>query len=91
MPEWSKGYDLRSYGESLVGSNPTPSKKKFLYIRKFCPNMIQTFAQSMGSDDMELLDFLDRKLDKSSEEDCDDAEISTNQHDIDEWMHDLHS
>ena len=64
---------------------------KFLYIRKFCPNMIQTFAQSMGSDDMELLDFLDRKLDKSSEEDCDDAEISTNQHDIDEWMHDLHS
>ena len=64
---------------------------KFLYIRKFCPNMIQTFAQSMGSDDMELLDFLDRKLDKSSEEACDDAESSTNQHDIDEWMHDLHS
>ena len=27
MPEWSKGYDLRSYGESLVGSNPTPSNK----------------------------------------------------------------
>ena len=24
-PSWSKGYDLRSYGESLVGSNPTPS------------------------------------------------------------------
>ena len=26
-PSWSKGYDLRSYGESLVGSNPTPSNK----------------------------------------------------------------
>ena len=24
MPEWSKGYDLRSYGVSLVGSNPAP-------------------------------------------------------------------
>ncbi len=23
MPEWSKGYDSSSYGESLVGSNPT--------------------------------------------------------------------
>lgn len=26
LPEWSKGYDLRSYGESLVGSNPTPHR-----------------------------------------------------------------
>ena len=26
MPEWSKGCDLRSHGESLVGSNPTPCK-----------------------------------------------------------------
>ena len=34
MPEWSKGYDLRSYGESLVGSNPTPSKEYFKYIYK---------------------------------------------------------
>ena len=24
-PSWSKGCDLRSHGESLVGSNPTPS------------------------------------------------------------------
>ena len=24
LPEWSKGADLRSAGESLVGSNPTP-------------------------------------------------------------------
>jgi hypothetical protein len=24
MPEWSKGADLSSAGESLVGSNPTP-------------------------------------------------------------------
>ena len=24
LPEWSKGTDLRSVGESLVGSNPTP-------------------------------------------------------------------
>ena len=30
MPEWSKGCDLRSHGESLVGSNPTPSINKFL-------------------------------------------------------------
>ena len=22
MPEWSKGYDLRSYDESFTGSNP---------------------------------------------------------------------
>ena len=39
MPEWSKGYDSSSYGESLVGSNPTQynySKKitiiVYLYI-----------------------------------------------------------
>ena len=24
LPEWSKGTDLRSVGDSLVGSNPTP-------------------------------------------------------------------
>ena len=30
MPEWSKGADLRSAGESLVGSNPTPC---IYYIR----------------------------------------------------------
>ena len=25
MPEWSKGYDLRSYIARFVGSNPTPA------------------------------------------------------------------
>ena len=64
---------------------------KFAYIQTFCPNMIQTFAQSMNSDDMELLDFVAQKLDKSSKEDCDDAEINMNQHDVDEWVYGLHS
>ena len=30
-PSWSKGYDLRSYGESLVGSNPTATIDILLY------------------------------------------------------------
>uniref|UniRef100_A0A6C0LDP0 Uncharacterized protein n=1 Tax=viral metagenome TaxID=1070528 RepID=A0A6C0LDP0_9ZZZZ len=28
-----KGCDLRSHGESLVGSNPTPSKEYFMMIK----------------------------------------------------------
>lgn len=28
------GYDLRSYDESLVGSNPTPSKEHFCAFSK---------------------------------------------------------
>ncbi len=28
MPERSKGYDSSSYGENLVGSNPTQHNKK---------------------------------------------------------------
>ena len=31
MPEWSKGADLRSAGESRVGSNPTPCTKNGSY------------------------------------------------------------
>lgn len=34
LPEWSKGADLRSAGESLVGSNPTPYRYFTLIIAK---------------------------------------------------------
>ena len=41
MPEWSKGYDLRSYGESLVGSNPTPSKEYFNKLKQGANNNLE--------------------------------------------------
>lgn len=33
MPEWSKGDDLRSSGESLAGSNPAPSIHRLVVKR----------------------------------------------------------
>ena len=40
MPEWSKGADLRSAGESRVGSNPTPciyvAYSKLIIINATC-------------------------------------------------------
>ena len=35
LPEWSKGTDLRSVGESLVGSNPTPYRYFIHLINEF--------------------------------------------------------
>ena len=46
MPEWSKGYDLRSYGESLVGSNPTATIDIFFYICMVaCPSGLRGTTQ----------------------------------------------
>ena len=50
MPEWSKGYDLRSYGESLVGSNPTPSKEYFYDNKEHMPEWLRGWtANPLGS------------------------------------------
>ena len=78
---------LRLHGQSWNVDEMTKS----LYIRKYCPNMVQTFAQIMTSDDIELLDFIAQKLENLSKEDCSDAEISMTQHDVDEWIHGLRS